>query len=200
MLSRAVILDAALQVASQEGLSGLSQRKLAAELGVSPMAMYRHFRDKQTLLNALLDHVIDPDALLADLGTDLEEGLVSSFRALRQLFLTYPMLAPLAGTPASVGPRALEFLERLLAWMNARGLPSESAALRLQGALGYTLGAASIAAAAASSNAVDSARARFADLDLAAHPHLVLAAPALLTFVSDERFEETLRQILRAVI
>ena len=101
MLSRDKILDAALKVARTEGLAGLSQRKLAKELGVSAMAMYRHFRDKDALVHALLDHVVDADALLAHQSDDLEESLLATFTELRALFLREPALAPLAGTPAS---------------------------------------------------------------------------------------------------
>jgi AcrR family transcriptional regulator len=42
-------------ILDREGISGLTIRKVAARAGVSPMAIYRHFEDKDALLNALVE-------------------------------------------------------------------------------------------------------------------------------------------------
>jgi TetR/AcrR family transcriptional regulator, tetracycline repressor protein len=52
-LSRELITNTALDVVSREGLGALSMRRLAQELDVWPMSMYRHFRDKEELLDAV---------------------------------------------------------------------------------------------------------------------------------------------------
>jgi AcrR family transcriptional regulator len=54
-MTRDRILAAALSILEREGLAGLTVRKVAAKAGLSPMAMYRHFADKDTLLDALMD-------------------------------------------------------------------------------------------------------------------------------------------------
>ncbi|WP_130617924.1 TetR/AcrR family transcriptional regulator [Dyella amyloliquefaciens] len=54
-MSKDRIFDAARAILDHEGLGGLSVRKVATRAGVSPMAMYRHFADKDALLNALMD-------------------------------------------------------------------------------------------------------------------------------------------------
>ena len=48
------IFAAAKTVLDREGLSGLTIRKVAARARMSPMAMYRHFADKDALLDALM--------------------------------------------------------------------------------------------------------------------------------------------------
>lgn len=53
-MSRDRIFNAAKTVLEKEGVSGLSIRSVADEAGMSPMAMYRHFKDKDALLNALM--------------------------------------------------------------------------------------------------------------------------------------------------
>lgn len=58
-MGRERILQAALTVLAREGLSGLTVRKVAAHAGLSPMAMYRHFADKDVLLNALMQEGLD---------------------------------------------------------------------------------------------------------------------------------------------
>jgi AcrR family transcriptional regulator len=54
-MTRERIFSAAKAILDREGIQGLSIRKVAARAGVSPMAMYRHFADKDALLNALMD-------------------------------------------------------------------------------------------------------------------------------------------------
>lgn len=49
------IFAAAKTELGREGISGLSVRKIAQRAGVSPMAMYNHFKDKDALLNALME-------------------------------------------------------------------------------------------------------------------------------------------------
>lgn len=48
------IFAAAKAVLVRDGTAGLSIRRVADEAGMSPMAMYRHFKDRDALLNALM--------------------------------------------------------------------------------------------------------------------------------------------------
>src|SRR6185437_10988767 len=54
-MTRDRILSAAKFVLDREGIPGLTIRKVATRAGVSPMALYRHFADKDALLNALVE-------------------------------------------------------------------------------------------------------------------------------------------------
>jgi len=49
------ILAAAKTVLDREGIAGLTIRKVTRSAGLSPMAMYRHFADKDALLGALVE-------------------------------------------------------------------------------------------------------------------------------------------------
>jgi AcrR family transcriptional regulator len=53
-MSKERIFNAAKTVLEQEGMHGLSMRRIAQESGMSPMSLYRHFADKDALLNALM--------------------------------------------------------------------------------------------------------------------------------------------------
>jgi AcrR family transcriptional regulator len=53
-MSKDRIFSAARTVLEQEGIVGLSMRRIALESGMSPMSLYRHFADKDALLNALM--------------------------------------------------------------------------------------------------------------------------------------------------
>lgn len=59
MGTREDILEAANAAYSKQGYDGLSMRALGAEVGVSPMAIYRHFKDKDELLHHVALHGLE---------------------------------------------------------------------------------------------------------------------------------------------
>src|SRR5262245_27731096 len=66
-LSRRAIVDRALEIGGAEGLDAVSLRRLATDLGVTPMALYRHVRDKQDLTNAMTEVLFE--------ALDVTEGI-----------------------------------------------------------------------------------------------------------------------------
>ena len=58
-LSRESIVEAALDLMARQGAGALTLRRLGSELGVDATAFYRHFRDKDSLVLAVGDHVTD---------------------------------------------------------------------------------------------------------------------------------------------
>jgi AcrR family transcriptional regulator len=48
------IFDAARDLFDLEGAQGVSMRRIAAKVGITPMAIYKHYPDKDALLNALM--------------------------------------------------------------------------------------------------------------------------------------------------
>jgi len=57
--TRQRILDQAIELTVREGAHHLSMRKIASRVGLTPMAIYRHFKDKQELEQILLGHAFD---------------------------------------------------------------------------------------------------------------------------------------------
>ena len=58
VLTEKEIVDAALAIIRQEGLNGLSMRRLSRELGRSAMAPYWHVADKRELLDLVAREVL----------------------------------------------------------------------------------------------------------------------------------------------
>lgn len=56
--SRADVVSAALRVLDAQGLENCSMRRVAAEIGVQPSALYHHVPDKQTLLALMADEIV----------------------------------------------------------------------------------------------------------------------------------------------
>jgi TetR/AcrR family tetracycline transcriptional repressor len=57
-LSRVTVAEHAVKLADTEGLDAVTIRRLAQELGVTPMALYWHFKNKDELLLGIADHVL----------------------------------------------------------------------------------------------------------------------------------------------
>src|SRR6201982_1385077 len=56
-LSKRTVTENALKLADADGLDALTIRKLAQHLGVTPMALYWHFRSKEDLLEGVAEQV-----------------------------------------------------------------------------------------------------------------------------------------------
>ena len=65
-LRRGDVLDGAMAILDEFGLADLTMRRLATSLGVQPGALYWHFPNKQTLLGAVVDKILEDLAALFD--------------------------------------------------------------------------------------------------------------------------------------
>ena len=86
-LSKATVTDRALKLADADGLEALTIRKLAQDLGVTPMALYWHFRSKEDLLEGVAEQIwseidvpVDPSV---PWPVQLQRGLESLIGVLR---------------------------------------------------------------------------------------------------------------------
>ena len=86
------ILSAAKAVLERDGIEGLTIRRVAQRAKLSPMALYRHFADKDALLNALME-----DGLGA--WTDIVRGIRAAdplewMEALAEAYLDFALTQP----------------------------------------------------------------------------------------------------------
>ena len=119
-LSRERVLSTAVALADQEGIESLSMRKLAQELDVVPMALYRHVANKDELLNALVDVVvgeIDPPLEGADWKTALRARILSARRAL----LRHPWASRLMESRTTPTPVVLGYMDSMIGTFRTGG-------------------------------------------------------------------------------
>jgi TetR/AcrR family transcriptional regulator, tetracycline repressor protein len=97
-LSRETVVDGALALTDAEGLEGLTIRRLATHLGVTPMALYWHFKNKDELLDGLADRLWS----LIDTKVDQEQPWSARLRTLMdsmvEVLRTHPSAASLLMT------------------------------------------------------------------------------------------------------
>lgn len=110
-LSRSRVLAEALVVLNRDGPEALTIRRLAEHLGVSPMALYNHVRNKQDLLQGLAKELLEGAKFSSD-DPDWRERIKSCFRELRRICLVHPGITRLLETvdvapSSSFGPMEL---------------------------------------------------------------------------------------------
>ena len=125
-LNRQRFVDAALSVIAEEGVERLSMRKVAAQLGVSAMAMYKHFNNKDALLAAAFDTFIERAEVLPDesLAWDgwLEQLARNMYRALSGEMRWVPLLGTMP-----LGSNALKVTDRVIGKMQDAGFSADQA-------------------------------------------------------------------------
>ena len=86
-LNRERVLDSAVALADETGIDALSMRRLAQELGVVPMALYKHVADKEDLLDGMVEVIvreIDPPAIDTDWKSSIRLRVLSARRTLQR--------------------------------------------------------------------------------------------------------------------
>lgn len=142
-LTLARIVGTAVTVADTEGLAAVSMRRVAAELGVATMSLYRHVSDKDDLLTRMMGAVIAEHPLPADPPTGWREAIGLAARQLWHLFRSHPWLAPaLSVTRPQMITSALPYSEWMLATLHAHGLDLHSAFTAHLTLLNYARGTA----------------------------------------------------------
>lgn len=125
-LTPARITAAAIALADTAGLQELTMRRLATALGVATMSLYRHFANRDALIQAMTDTVageLEP----GDTTLGWRERLAHEAREEWRLYRRHPwVLQVLATTRPPLGPNTLGSVERSLEAAAAAGFPAEA--------------------------------------------------------------------------
>jgi AcrR family transcriptional regulator len=122
-LTRERVLRAAIALADEGGVEGLSMRRLADELGVKAMSLYNHIANKEDLLEGILDTALAEIAVPrpdADWRTQIREIAVSA----HETMLKHSWAADLA-VRAKPGPGRLRYGDSLLGCLRNAGFSKE---------------------------------------------------------------------------
>ena len=126
-LSKRAVVDHALKLADADGLDTLTIRKLAQDLGVTPMALYWHFRSKDDLLEGMAEQVWSKIEVNVDAAqpwwAQLQGGLESLIRVLR----AHPSAAQLVHEHEKRNEAALRATEATLQILTSAGFDADYA-------------------------------------------------------------------------
>ncbi|MFC9877291.1 TetR/AcrR family transcriptional regulator [Nocardia salmonicida] len=138
-MSRADIVAAAHRVIAADGVEKLTMRRLATELGCTPMALYHHVRDKQDLLRLLLDDYADAIAW-PELPDDPRQRILVAATAMRDALSAHSWIVDVLADGDLLGRSALWFPETIIDAAITAGLPLERAVAAYRTIWHYTAG------------------------------------------------------------
>lgn len=120
-LDRDRVLRTAVALADEHGIDAVSMRRLAQELGVVPMALYKHVAHKDALLDGMVDAVLaeidPPDAALT--WADAVHGRILSAR---EVMLRHPWARRVMESRAAPTPVVLAYMDSTIGTFLAGGL------------------------------------------------------------------------------
>ena len=175
-LTRERIVQEALSLLAENGLEGVTLRRLATRLGVQAPTLYWHIRNKEELLVDLGDAILAPLAELAEPGeSDWRDWLLQAALCFRTALLAHRDGAQIVAS-AQMSPAMADFSERVMQTLDSQGVPLRRARLLVLLVERFTLGLV----LEEQSGAVDSAR----------DPQEIAARYPLLTAAITEYFAD----------
>ncbi len=143
-LSRDGILEAYIRLADREGPDAVSLRRLGTELGADATAVYRHFRDKDALLEAVADRLLNDLADRHRSGGAWRDEIRRICLEGRRMYMTHPRLARVIAASPEPMPGNMRLAEIALSHLRAAGLSDREAALGYEALATYVAGGSSL--------------------------------------------------------
>ena len=203
-LNRDIILETALKILDEQGLAGLSMRKLATTLNVKAMSLYNHVKDKQDLLNGVTNLVLSQIELsdpAQPWHTRLEKFAINLYEALIQHPALAIILASEQGSPSDL--IVLQGMDSVIAILAESGLEPKQQVNAFRGLLAMCFGFV-LAHTQGFSTTKEMAQQEWDNWD--SHqwnsetlPHLARLAPYFLQTHADDDFRFMLQAYLNAL-
>jgi TetR/AcrR family transcriptional regulator, tetracycline repressor protein len=110
-LTPQAVVEGALALADAEGLEAVTIRKLAKELGVTPMALYWHFRSKDELLEGMAARIFEEIDLSVDASATWQAQLRALLGSMVSVLRAHPSTAILLSTRTASSEGSLRATE-----------------------------------------------------------------------------------------
>jgi TetR/AcrR family transcriptional regulator, tetracycline repressor protein len=133
------LVTRALLVLDDHGLPDLTMRRLGSELGLQPSALYHHFPNKQALLAAVADEILDRGARPLPEGA-WDAQARHTCHALRDACLAWRDGAEVVATARAFGLGGAAPYDELVGVLVAGGVDDELAATAARTLLHFVLG------------------------------------------------------------
>ncbi|WP_370106807.1 TetR/AcrR family transcriptional regulator [Streptacidiphilus sp. BW17] len=124
------IVDAAVALADAEGVEAVSMRRIASELSVGTMSLYRYVETKDDLLDLMIDQVVgewraEPESAPAGDWRAQLRAIAFGYRA---MVLRHPWVFAITASRPPLGPNMMGNTERMLGAMDGLGLDIDAMA------------------------------------------------------------------------
>lgn len=119
-LTRDRIVAAAIRRADRERMERLSMRALAGDLGVEAMSLYNHVRNKEDLIDGMIEAVLG-DVARPRAGHDWQGEMRARAQTMRAVFTAHPWAPPLVSGRINLGTTTLAMIDAILGCLRAAG-------------------------------------------------------------------------------
>jgi AcrR family transcriptional regulator len=195
-LSAERVAEAALAFIERNGLEALSMRRLADELGVGTMTLYGYFRDKEELLDAVVDAAAE-QLKVPDTAGSWRSQLRALMEEIRRVLAEHPLGVLLRQRRPMWSPGALRVSEAGIRALREAGFSKADAARAYRSLFNYTFGFAAFSPPEVSTELRRSALSALAALPRVDYPWQTEAGPELADAIGgDEQFRYGLELLL----
>ncbi|PJZ45180.1 TetR family transcriptional regulator [Leptospira brenneri] len=119
-------MEAAIGLADEFGIDELSMRNLALSLGVEAMSLYNHVKNKDELLDSMVDSVISK-IVLPKIGGDWKTEMIKRANSARKVFILHPWVTLLVVSRMNVGEAMLTYFDTTLGCLHTAGFSLQEA-------------------------------------------------------------------------
>ena len=119
-LSRDRILKRAIRIADKSGLDALSMRKIAQLLGVEAMSLYNHVKNKDDILDGMVE-IVAAEIEVPTAGGDWKEQMRRRATSAHGVLMEHPWAAMLLMSRVNIGPVMLHYVDATLGCLLGAG-------------------------------------------------------------------------------
>lgn len=119
-LGRERLLRAAVGLADRDGIDALTMRTLAQELGVVPMALYKHVASKEEMLAGMLDVVVG-EIELPEPGAEWKPAVRERILSARRALLRHPWAYGVLESTSVPTPAVISYMDGMIGLFRAGG-------------------------------------------------------------------------------
>jgi AcrR family transcriptional regulator len=130
-LGQDLIVDTAIRILDEEGLDGLSMRRVAQELGTGPASLYAHVSSKEELLELMLERIAGEIELPELDPARWQEQLKEIARNAQRVYASHADIAKVSLATIPTGANQLGIAEAVLTLLRGAGVPDQVAAWAL---------------------------------------------------------------------
>ncbi|MEV7012346.1 TetR family transcriptional regulator [Streptosporangium sp. NPDC051022] len=196
-LTREAVVEQALRIGDAEGLQAVTIRRLAQDLGVTPMALYWHFKNKEQLTVGMADHLVHGFVVVENHARPWNDQLRELVAGLVRVLRRHPCAASvLEEVDQMEVPSFLRVWDTALGLTRRAGFTHEESCLiskyLLRGTTALAAGPANRRPGMTEREAAESARVKritFQSLPQDAYPHIVEMAVPLVEGCATEVYD-----------
>ncbi|MFI2609515.1 TetR/AcrR family transcriptional regulator [Kitasatospora sp. NPDC018619] len=203
-MSREEVVATARRIVDEEGVGRLTMRRLATEVGSTPMALYHHVRDKEELLVLLLDDYAERALRPTALPAEPRERVLAAATAIHEALAACPWIVEVPTGDSLMSAHSLWFVEQIVDGLLACGLSPERAVQGYRAVWYYTAGEIMVRAAAARRPADDERPTHrqqvFAGLDPDRLPRLAALADRWAPLTAPDTYRDGLGALVDGLL